>query len=247
MIKHIKNIDICYEEYGNKNGKSVILLHGWGQNIEMMKPIGNGLQKDFHIFILDLPGFGQSDEPSSIWTIYDYADLIYEFKKEMAIDNPILIGHSFGGKISLAYSSKYDVYKLIVLGSPFRKEIKKLSLKTKLLKSIKKLPGMEPIANLAKKHIGSTDYKNASPLMRDILVQHVNLDITEDVKKIKCSTLIIWGTKDAQVSIEDAYLLEKLIPDAGVVEYPNCTHYAYLENLNQTINVLHSFLGELIN
>ena len=79
-------------------------------------------------------------------------------------------------------------------------------------------------------------------MMRDILVDTVNLDITEDVKKITCPTLIVWGSNDEQVSIEDAYLLEKLIKDAGVVEYPGCSHYAYLENLGQTINVLNSFL-----
>ena len=97
---------------------------------------------------------------------------------------------------------------------------------------------------LQQKHIGSTDYRNATPRMREILVLTVNLDITEDVKKIKCPTLIVWGTLDEAVPIERAYELEKLIPDAGVVVYENCTHYAYLERLNQTINVLNSFLGE---
>lgn len=242
MIKNISGIDICYEEYGNSKGKALVFLHGWGQNIEMMKPLGEKLQKNYHIFILDLPGFGNSKEPTCIWSVYDYADFINEFIKSFKIENPILLGHSFGGKISLAYASKYNVEKLVVFGSPFRKEIENLSLKTRILKSLKKLPGVEGLANIAKKHIGSTDYKNASPMMREILVSTVNLDITEDVKKITCPTLIIWGSNDEQVRIEDAYILEKLIKDAGVVEYPGCSHYAYLENLGQTINVLNSFL-----
>lgn len=239
----MRDISIRYEEYGNKKGKTIVLLHGWGQNVEMMKPIGDGLQKNFHILILDLPGFGQSQEPTSVWSVYDYAQFLNEFLQTFSIKNPILIGHSFGGKVSLVYASKYNVEKLIVLGSPFRKEITKLSLKTKILKTMKKIPGVKPLADIAKKHTGSTDYRNASPRMRDILVDTVNLDITEDVKKIKCSTLIIWGSLDEQVSIQDAYLLEQLIPDAGVVEYSGCSHYAYLENLSQTINILNSFLG----
>ena len=79
--------------------------------------------------------------------------------------------------------------------------------------------------------------------MRKILVEHVNLDIEEEVKKIDAPTLLLWGTMDTEVPVERAYELEKLIKDAGVVTYEGCTHYAYLERLEQTINVLKSFIG----
>ena len=91
--------------------------------------------------------------------------------------------------------------------------------------------------------MGSTDYKNASEMMRKILVSTVNLDITEDVKKIKCPTLIMWGALDDAVPVEDAYELEKLISDAGVVIYEGCSHYAYLERLNQVVNVINTFIN----
>ena len=107
---------------------------------------------------------------------------------------------------------------------------------------MKKVPGLNKLEGFAKKHIGSTDYRNASPLMREILVNTVNLDITEEVKKIKCSTLIIWGTLDDAVPVERAYELEELIQDAGVVVYEGCSHYAYLERIQQTINVVRVFL-----
>ena len=113
-----------------------------------------------------------------------------------------------------------------------------------MLKTAKKIPGLKKLEGFAKKHIGSTDYKNASPLMREILVNTVNYDITEEVKKIKAPTLIVWGDLDEAVSIDDAYILENLIKDSGVVVYEGCTHYAYLERLGQTINVLNSFLGK---
>ena len=67
--------------------------------------------------------------------------------------------------------------------------------------------------------------------MRNILVKHVNYDITEKIKKIKCPTFIIWGENDTAVPVSDAYELERLIPDSGLSVYNNCTHYAYLENL----------------
>ena len=77
--------------------------------------------------------------------------------------------------------------------------------------------------------------------MREILVKTVNLDISEDVKRISCPTLIIWGSLDEAVPLDRAYELEKLISNAGVVVYEGCTHYAYLERLGQTISVLRSF------
>ena len=104
------------------------------------------------------------------------------------------------------------------------------------------MPLLNKLEGIAKKYIGSTDYKNASEMMRKILVKHVNTDISDEVTKIKCPSLLIWGTMDAAVSLEDGKELEKLIPNAGLVIYDGCTHYAYLERLNQTINVLKSFI-----
>lgn len=232
--------DINYIKYGNNKGRTIVLLHGWGQNIEMMNFIGSRLDEE--VLILDLPGFGKSKEPDSILTIYDYADLVHGLIESLNIENVIMIGHSFGGKITLAYASKYKVDKIVLLASPFKKRIKKDSVKLKILKKLKKVPGLKKLEKIAKKYIGSTDYKNASPMMRKILVEHVNLDITEDVKKIKCPSLLIWGDNDTAVSIEDAKELEKLIDDSGLVIYEGCTHYAYLERLDQTIRVLNEFI-----
>ena len=238
MIKRVLDVDINYIEYGE--GDDIVLLHGWGQNIAMMKPVGDKLRG--HIIILDLPGYGESTEPPNVWTIYDYVECVHEFLNSIGVKNPIMMGHSFGGKISLAYASKYKVKKLVLFASPFKKGIEKMPLKTKILKAAKKIPLLNKLEGFAKKHIGSTDYKNASEMMRKILVETVNLDIREDVKKIKCPTFIFWGTNDEAVPVEDAKELESLIPDAGLVIYEGCTHYAYLEMLPQVIKVIKIFL-----
>ena len=239
----VNNVNINYINYGSKDGKDIVFLHGWGQNIQMMKMLADPFSKENNIVIVDLPGFGESTEPTYDWMVDDYVEAIKSLLESLKIKKPILVGHSFGGKISLLYSSKYEVEKLVVLGSPYKKEIEKLSLKTKMLKAAKKVPVLNKLEGFAKKHIGSTDYRNASEIMRKILVNTVNYDISSNLSKIKCPTLIIWGTNDEAVPIEDAYELEKLIKDAAVIEYEGCSHYAYLERLNQTINVLRSFIG----
>ena len=57
----INNINVNYIQYGE--GSDVLLLHGWGQNIQMMKPLGDNLCSNHRITIIDSPGFGESDEP----------------------------------------------------------------------------------------------------------------------------------------------------------------------------------------
>ena len=204
--------------------------------------IAKPFEKTHRLIILDLPGFGISDEPESAWTLHDYVEMLKELLKKLNISKPNLIGHSFGGKISLLYASKYEVNKLILLASPYKIKIKKQSTKVKILKKLATLPGFGNIAEKMKKHFGSTDYKNASPIMREILVKHVNTDLTEEAKLIKCPTFIIWGTNDEAVPVEDAYELEKLIDNSGLTVYEGCTHYAYIEKLNQTNAIIKSFI-----
>ena len=241
MFKY-NGIKINYKDFGNKEGDAIVYLHGWGQNIQMMEPIAKPLEKTHRLIILDLPGFGSSDEPETPWSLEEFVEMLKALLDKLKIDKPNLIGHSFGGKISLLYASKYKVNKLMLLASPFKVKIKKQSLKVKILKKAASIPGLGNLAEKMKKHLGSTDYKNASPLMREILVKHVNTDLTEDAKKIECPTFIIWGTNDEAVPVTDAYELESLIKDSGLSIYEGCTHYAYLERLGQTKAIIASFM-----
>ena len=240
---NIKDVNINYIQYGNPKGKDVVLLHGWGQNIEMMNPIGKGLQKDYRITILDLPGFGKSGEPTYGWTIYDYYEMLCEFLKKLKIKNPILVGHSFGGRISIIYSAKEKTEKLVLLSAPYKKSTKKNSIKIKILKFLKKIPLLKNLEDYVKTKVGSRDYRDASPTMRRILVNTVNEDLTEYLKQIDVPTLLIWGDNDTAVKVEDAKEAEDMMKDAGLIIYEGCTHYAYLERIDQTINVLKSFFG----
>ena len=240
MIKKIKNIDVNYIQYGNPKGKDIILLHGWGQNIEMMKPLGDNLDT-YHITILDFPGFGESEEPKTALTIYDYEEILEELLSDLKIRNPIVMGHSFGGRVAIVYASRNKVEKLVLFGAPCIRNERK-STKEKVLKGLKKLPGMNGIGEYMKKFIGSDDYRNASPIMRETLVNTVNEDLTECAKKIEAPTLLIWGTLDTAAPIEDAKRLEGLLIDGALIELPGYTHYAYLEALPQVINILNNFL-----
>ena len=238
MLKKIKNININYVQYGS--GSDVVLLHGWGQNIEMMRPLGNLLQDNHKVTIIDLPGFGNSCEPDYPYTVYDYVILLEELFQELKIEKPIMIGHSFGGRLSIIYASRNETEKMVLFGSPcVRHEYK--SFKQNVLKTLKKVKILSPLANLMKKFIGSPDYKNASEIMRQVLVKTVNEDLSECAKKVTCPTLLIWGENDEAVPLNEAKELEGLLKDGALIVLPG-THYCYLENLGHIGRILESFL-----
>ena len=238
MNINIQNIDINYIQYGK--GNDILLLHGWGQNIEMMRPIGDYLCDRFRITILDFPGFGESEEPHNPWNIDKYSEILEQFVKKVGIKKPIVIGHSFGGRVAIRYSSNNPIEKLVLFGSPCIRIQENLSLGVKFLKKIKKLPGMNAIGEYMKQYIGSRDYKAASPIMRQTLVEVVNEDLSKYAREIEEPTLLIWGEHDEEAPLHDAKELEKIMIDAALIVLPG-THYAYLENLPQVINILNNF------
>lgn len=239
MKININGVSVNYVQYGE--GKDILLLHGWGQNIEMMKFIGDRLADRFRITILDFPGFGESDEPTIPWTLSDYSLLIERLVQELKIKKPIIMGHSFGGRVAIRYSANHPIEKLVLFGSPCVRLQQKLPLSVRILKKLKTLPGLDSFGEKMKKYIGSRDYKAASPIMRQTLVQVVNEDLSEFAKKIEEPTLLIWGDQDTEAPVEEAKILENIMYDAALIVLPG-THYAYIENLGQVIAILNNFI-----
>ena len=233
--------DINYLDYGKNVKGTIVLLHGWGQNIEMMDMLGRPFSDKFRIVVLDLPGFGQTPEPNKPWSVGDYSEMLHDFLVSIKVNKPIVVGHSFGGRIAICYAAKYDTEKMVLLSSPFRPNKKRALLKTKIYKIAKKIKFLKPLAEKLKKKWGSADYLNASEINRGTLVKVVNEDLTQCAKKIKCPVLLIYGQKDMDVPITEGQALETIIDDAGLITYEDAHHYAYLEKLSQTLTILNNF------
>lgn len=238
---NIDGLNINYLDFGNKKGDAIVLLHGWGQNISMMQMLGEPFKDKYRIIVVDFPGFGGSDEPKEVMGVDGYTKIVEKLLNKLNVKNPILIGHSFGGRVSVKFASRNDVKKLILLSPALRSHDKK-GLKTKVLKFLKTVPGIKNLESWAKDHIGSRDYKAASPVMKKVLVETVNEDLSLDAKKIKAPTILIYGDLDSEVPEEDTKEYERLIPDCGLILYDGCTHFAYLERLGQTVSIIRNFI-----
>ena len=112
----------------------------------------------------------------------------------------------------------------------------------KMTKKISKKTSPYVFKNLPTKH-GSADYNAASPLMRQCLVKVVNEDLTSLIPNIDVPTLLVWGQSDDAVPLSDGQLMEKLIPDAGLVVFEGCGHYAFLEQGGRFCRIISSFFN----
>ena len=97
MQVEIDGKNIYYEELG-EGTVPVVLLHGWLATLETMRPIANGLLSNFKVYLVDIVGFGKSDEIEKPMNTDDYGNFVKSFLEKLKIENPILIGHSNGGR-----------------------------------------------------------------------------------------------------------------------------------------------------
>ncbi len=248
---NIRGTQLFYTVEGE--GMPVILMHGWGCNHSTLKSIEAQLTPGFKVYNVDFPGFGGSNEPSAVWGVEEYTSLIEDFARQEHIESPILLGHSFGGRVGILFASRNKVHKLILVDAAGVKPRRSLryyykvysykAIKHALLFFLGKKRG-ETALNSYRAKVGSSDYSNASPMMRAILSKVVNEDLKSVMPKIACPTLLIWGANDTATPLADAKIMEKLIPDAGLVSFDGVGHYSFLENPYQFAAVLKSFLSK---
>lgn len=253
LRKTVNGISINYEQKGS--GDLIVLLHGWGSNIKLFANLIELLSKKYTVVAMDMPGFGESEEPPSAWCVDDYVQFVIDFLNDYDTKQVMLLGHSFGGRVIIRMHAReslpFDITKVILVDSAgimppksnkksWRTRYYKLGkafLSTKLMQKL----APDALENFRKK-MGSADYAAASPLMRQVMVKVVNEDLEPYLHLIKCPTLLVWGVNDTATPLSDGEKMEKLIPDAGLVKLENAGHYSFLEQQYTFNRVMCSFL-----
>lgn len=248
-----KGVDLFYTVNGA--GSPVVLMHGWGCTHETVKSIEQICLEKHKVFNVDFPGFGRSSEPSDechIWGVSDYTAVIEELCRTEAIKDPILIGHSFGGRVAIVFASRNNVSKVVLIDSAGVKPSRsfKYYIKVYSFKIMKRLYMILYGKNRAKEKIealrsrrGSSDYAGSSPRMKAVMSKVVNEDLCYLMPSITAPTLLVWGENDTATPLKDAKKMEKLIPDSGLVSFPGCGHYSFLDNRPGFTAVLRSFIN----
>lgn len=255
MIVETNGVFFYFEATGK--GEPLLLLHGWGGCAASMKPLAGGLQDIRSIYNVDFPGFGQSSHPKEPWSVTEYTECLASFMKLAGIDKADIIAHSFGGRVTLLLAATHPelVGKIVITGGAglkpkrdvkyhIRVSLYKLGramLKRPALTKLLKAIGID-LEKMAKS-AGSEDYRSLSEDMKKTIVRVVNQDLRWCLPKIKSSTLLIWGDGDNSAPLWMGKIMEKEIPDAGLVVFEGCGHFAYLEQLPRFVKIVRTFLG----
>jgi pimeloyl-ACP methyl ester carboxylesterase len=159
--------------------KSVIVLHGWGLSAGTFAPLQVLLEKKgYRVYVPDFPGFGKSKTPLTPVNLSFYVRFLHTFIQKHAITNPVLIGHSFGGRVALKYQYAYPgiVRALIFTGTPgftptARKRLIFFILLAKIGKGIASIPPFcffqKSIRSWYYYLAGARDYYRAKGVMQD--------------------------------------------------------------------------------
>lgn len=244
----LRGVALNYREAGA--GKPVLLLHGWGADSSGFKSLEARLAPNFRVVSLDLPGFGGSAAPSDAWSLRDYVELTKEFMAALGLAEPAILGHSFGGRIAICLGAEGLASKLILANSAGVRPRRGAAyyLRVYAYKLAKRLLNLAPaqlrpiLLEKLQRRFGSSDYRNAAPILRQILVKVVNEDLSDLLPSIRVPTLLIWGDRDETTPLEQAKTMERKIPDAGLAVLQGAGHYCFLDKPTEFNLVAEHFL-----
>jgi pimeloyl-ACP methyl ester carboxylesterase len=250
----IDGLRIVFREEGPTHTPPVVVLHGWGASIGAVASIQSFLSMSHRTVAIDLPGFGASDPPPVPWSSREYAELLRAFLAQHGIGRASFVGHSFGGKLSIVLAATWPemVEKLVLVdsagippkrGASYYAQVYAYKAGRRLLATTR-LNGTiaAPLQRRFDSRFGSDDYRQAGS-MRGTLVRVVNEDLRPLLPRIAAPTLLIWGERDDSTPLSDGRLMERLIPDAGLVVFPGAGHYAYADDFDRFSRVVGHFLA----
>lgn len=233
-----------YSKFGQEK-KVLVILPGWKGSSEEWSNVAQSLCHYYTVYVLDFPGFGHTPRPEKAWSVFDYADFTRHFLAKLGIEKCILLGHSFGGRISIILASQSELITKMVLVDSAGIEAKSAVVKFRvaLAKMVKPLIKFIPKkwASLFYGGAGRDNYQNAGNL-RDIFVKVVNQDLTHLFSKVKCLTLIVWGEKDHELALPQAKVFKKLIPNSKVRVVWGAKHHPHLEKPAEFLEIVKEFL-----
>jgi predicted alpha/beta-fold hydrolase len=221
LIVDNKNFDISYEIVNPSCTKDIVFLHGWGSNKDIMKNVFAPFFKDFRHIYIDMPGFGKSANNYAL-TTNDYAKIVDEFLKLLNSRKDVIVGHSYGGKVSTLLNPT----NLVLLSSAGILEEKSFDVKFKIAiaKFFNKL-GLRNITKLFR----SKDVNTMSESMYETFKNVINEDFSSHFSNFQNNALIFWGEKDTATSLSSGKKIASLIKKSTFISYDD-DHFFFVRN-----------------
>jgi len=240
------NLINYYSYEPSEHSRSLVFLHGWRSDATAWKQVMNNLHfEDIALYALDLPGFGQSQIPESAYGVDDYVRVVKGFIEELGLKNVILVGHSFGGRISTKYAARTSLDSLVLVDSGGINELTLVKyVKSRIAKIFKpafRISALKPLRIKIYNLIGSSDYV-ATPYLRDTFLKIIGEDLRGEMKNISVPTAIIWGTKDKETPFRWAREMNELIPNSKLYAIEGAGHYSFIDQPDAFLQIMEDIL-----
>ncbi|MFA4930790.1 MAG: alpha/beta hydrolase [Patescibacteria group bacterium] len=219
---------------------TIVFLHGWGVEATIFQDIYTNIDSWVAI---DWPGFGGSQIPPVAWRVLDYANFLHDFLQKLKIDNPLLIGHSFGGRVIIKYCAQNlgVVKKVILIDSAGVKDdgqrVKWLEILAWGGRWLKKIPGIKKVVKSVGRQFQSSDYRQAGA-NRATMRKVIGEDLQVDMKKIKVPATIIWGEDDQETPLADGLTIHRLIVGSKFYSIKQAGHFPFVDQRESFMQIL---------
>lgn len=246
--KHIEidNAKIYSEEINNLSKEPLLFLHGGFGNIENFNGIIPLLSREYRIIGIDSCGQGKStlgEEKLSYERLQKHVEFILD---KLKVANLSIIGFSDGGVVAyrLACFSNLKIAKLITIGSSWHS--KSLLTTQKILAGITAEKWKTKFPETFEKYQSINPEPDFDKLSKSIVNMWIDENETgrpdENIKNIKCPTLIIRGENDHLISKDSILEASELIKNSHFVNIPFSGHEVYSEQKNILMETINEFL-----
>lgn len=232
----------------------IIILHGWGLSGEKFLGLKEALiPYASHVYVPDFPGFGKEKLPDMPLTLQDYAEFLIHYIKENIIVDPIIIGHSFGGRVALKAIEVVPTLaqKLILTGTPgFTSRSRNILAVFVTLAKIGKLFFKIPIIHRYEESIrrwyyytvGAREYTRAEGAMKQTFKNVVNEPLLSSMQSVQVPCLLAWGHEDIIVPVSIARRMNDVIPGSAFLTIPDSDHGVPYKNPEAFVRAILVFL-----
>ena len=239
----------------SSSSPTLVLLHGWGGEWRSWFPIIERFKKTHHLLVPDLPGFGSSSLPRAL-ELEDYATEVLQWIHAQKLSQVVLVGHSFGGAIAtlIAVNEPSLVKQLVLVDASGIRP-----------KSGARKRAMAAIASTGRKMFELPMLSRAFPMLRKALYSLgplkgsdyailsdkewrqtfrniVSRDISNDLVRVSCPTLLVWGSEDKDAPLWQGERMHELIPHSNLLVFMNAGHFPYLDQTDRFEEAVREFL-----
>ncbi|MBS7790142.1 alpha/beta fold hydrolase [Roseococcus sp. SDR] len=261
----LNGVRLHIRDTGPRAAPSVLFLHGFGSSLHTWEEVAGGLERDFRVIRLDLPGFGLTGPDAT----GDYSDarshaVILALMARLGLERAALVGSSMGGRIAWSFAAAHpDRVTRLVLMAPdgFASPGIAYDQPPRVSALMRVLPYTLPEGMLR----GSLRPAYGDPAVmtealferyRDMMLapgvrqaildrmgQHVLRPPEPLLARIPVPVLLLWGDRDAMVPVTNAQDYLRALPDARLVVLPGIGHVPMEETPAEVARVLREFLA----